>query len=45
MDNHNASYQIKNQVEKIVLEAIIAALEKLAADIAALRKSTCEMKF
>lgn len=45
MDNHNASRQIKNQIEKLVLEAILAALEKLLADIAAMRKSTSEMKF
>lgn len=45
MANHNAPQHIKNQIENIVLEAILAVLEKLTADIAAMRKSTFEMKF
>jgi hypothetical protein len=45
MANHNAPQQIKNQIEYIVLETILAVLEKLTADIAAMRKSTFEMKF
>lgn len=45
MDNHNGSQQIKNQLEKLVLEAILAVLEKLAADITTMRKTTSEMKF
>jgi hypothetical protein len=45
MPNHNAPQQIKNQIENIVLEAILAVLEKLTADIAAMRKSTSEIKF
>lgn len=45
MTNHNAPQQIKNQIENIVLEAILAVLEKLTADIAAVIKSTSEMKF
>jgi hypothetical protein len=45
MDNHNASQQIKNQIEKIVIEAILSVLDKLIADITAMRESTSEMKF
>ena len=45
MDNRNGSQQIKNQVEKLVIEAILTILEKLTAEIAAMRKSTTEMKF
>ena len=45
MDSHNGSQQIKNQIEKLALEAILAVLEKLTADITAMRKSTSEMKF
>jgi hypothetical protein len=40
LDNHNAPQQIKNQIENIVLEAILAVLEKLTTDIVAMRKST-----
>jgi hypothetical protein len=45
MDNHNGSQQIKNQLEKFVLEAILTVLEKWTADIITMRKSTSEMKF
>jgi hypothetical protein len=45
MDNHNGSQQIKNQIEKLVIEVILAVLEKLTADITAMKKSTSEMKF
>lgn len=45
MENHNGSRLIKNQIEKLVLEAILAVLEKLTADITTMRKSTSEMKF
>jgi len=41
----NTSQQIKNQLEALILEAILAVLEKLTADITAKRKSTSEMKF
>ena len=45
MDNHNGTQQIKNQLEKLVLEAILTVLEKLTADITIMKKSTSEMKF
>ena len=45
MESHDGSRQIKNQIENLVLEAILAVLEKLTADIAAMRKTTSEMKF
>lgn len=45
MDNQNVTQQIKNQLEKLVLEAILTVLEKLTADITTMKKSTSEMKF
>jgi hypothetical protein len=45
MDNDFTSQQIKNKLETLILEAIWMVLDKLTADIAAMRKSTSEMKF
>lgn len=45
MDYYFTSQQIKNQLETLILEAILAVLDKLTTDIVAMRKSTSEMKF
>lgn len=45
MDDNLTSQQIKNQLETLILEAILTVLNKLTADIAAMRKSTSEIKF
>jgi hypothetical protein len=45
MDNPNASQQIKNQLEKLFLEAILTVLKNLTADIIAMKNSSSEMKF
>ena len=45
MDTHTASQQIKNQLEKLVVEVILDVLEKLTAEIAVMRKSASDQKF
>lgn len=44
MDNHQASQQIKNQLEALVLEAILSVLKKLTQEISEMRKCS-DMKF
>lgn len=44
MDNHWTTQQIKNQLEAIVLEAILSVLNKLMNELTAMRKDN-EMKF
>lgn len=44
MDNYWTTQQIKNQLEVIVLEAILSVLCKLTNELTAMRKDN-EMKF
>lgn len=44
MDNYWTTQQIKNQLEAIVLEAILSVLYKLTNELTAMRKDN-EMKF
>lgn len=45
MDTHITSQQIKNQVERIILQIIFEVLEKLCIEITDKRKGTTDLKF
>ncbi len=44
MDNELTTRQIKQQIERLVLEAILSALKKLTQQISEIRKNS-DMKF